>query len=50
MLKTQGRVVQRPQHKTGHTIFIEEKVGNCLEGIGIGEYSLKRTPIAEALR
>ena len=43
--KTQVQVDQRPQHKTGYTNLIKEKVGNNLKLIGIGDNFLNRTPM-----
>ena len=47
---TKFQVDQKNFNIKGDTSPIEEKLGNCLEFIGIGNKFLNRTPIAEALR
>jgi hypothetical protein len=41
---------QRPQHKTRYTEPDRKEVGNTFEYIGIGNYFLIKTPIAQVLR
>jgi hypothetical protein len=48
--KTQVQMDQRPQHKTVYTKSSKEKVGICLELIGIGDNFLNRTPMAPGPR